>query len=470
MFMSSNIVFKTRPCWIRSTSVAYNNVRPIVGDFQYFSTTAKKDDDDDDEVKPVWYVPRSERSERSVFLMEENRGDSRMVRYDRACPTRELNFTPDSWQKHKSPYRKLRHVSNLLKSSPFQRLMFPDLALVSGISIGLSYYNSVIALPGAEISIGSGSFAGITTAIGMLAGFRLNASYGRYEECRIFWGETNNTIRDLAQQTMIYMRDEDQRSRMLKLCKAYPVVLNFHLNAKGGHHNIRRTEASEINMVGDSPLHLDTEGCEESVPKKVHDFDDRVHAEFKAELRDIYTDGCHDEDYERICKIKYSGANTPIELLTMMRETIGGCIGNGVDGILIARMDQQCERLCGVFGASERVLRTALPTGFTRHSSRLMFMWSNLLPFALYPACGPIGTLPAALMGAYALLGIEDVGVQLEEPFDILPLRQYSDGMFDAIGQVERNFIPYIPPSSLESANEGVTITPIDPPSTKKTA
>jgi len=34
-------------------------------------------------------------------------------------------------------------------------------------------------------SIGMGSFAGITTAIGMLAGFRLNASYGRYEECRI---------------------------------------------------------------------------------------------------------------------------------------------------------------------------------------------------------------------------------------------------------------------------------------------
>jgi len=71
--------------------------------------------------------------------------------------------------------------------------MFPDLALVSGISVGLSYYNYCIAAPGAELSIGMGSFAGITTAIGMLAGFRLNASYGRYEECRIFWGETNNT-------------------------------------------------------------------------------------------------------------------------------------------------------------------------------------------------------------------------------------------------------------------------------------
>jgi len=307
------------------------------------------------------------------------------------------------------------------------------LAMVSAVSVGLSYYNYFIASPEAELTMGMGSFAGITTAIGMLAGFRLNASYGRYEECRIFWGETNNTIRDLAIETMMYMRDEDQRSRMLKLCKAYPVVLNFHLNAKGGHHDIRR---------------------------KDEDFDEQVHVEFKAELREIFADGSHEDDYERICKVKKSGGNTPVEMLTLMRETIAGCLYDDVDPILVRTMDAQCERLCGVFGASERVLRTALPTGFTRHTSRLMFLWTNLLPFALYPAMGPIGTLPASLVGAYALLGIEDIGVQLEEPFDILPLRQYSDGMFDAIGQVERNYQNYKPPSMVSDGTEWATQKP----------
>jgi len=120
-------------------------------------------------------------------------------------------------------------------------------------------------------------------------------------------------------------------------------------------------------------------------------------------------------------------------------------------------LDEQCQRLCAAFGASERVLRTPLPTGFTRHSSRLLFLWSNALPFALYPAMGPFGTLPLSVMTSYAILGIEDLGVQLEEPFDILPLRQYSDGMFDAINAIENNFTPYV-----IQDEDGITATTAD--------
>jgi hypothetical protein len=41
---------------------------------------------------------------------------------------------------------------------------------------------------------------------------------------------------------------------------------------------------------------------------------------------------------------------------------------------------------------------------------------------------------------AYAVLGIEDISVQFEDPFDILPLRQYSDGIFDSIRAIEEGF------------------------------
>jgi len=400
--------------------------------------------EEEDKPKAVFYVPRAERGKRSVFNLSASLGEARLARNDRTCPTRELNFTPDTWKKHKSPYRKFRHVMNIIRSSPTQRLMFPDLAMVAAISLGLTYYNEVIVASDAIASVSASAFGGATTAIGLLAGFRLNASYGRYEECRIFWGDTNNTIRDLAQETMMWMKDKDQQKRMLKLCKAYPVVLNFHLNAKGGHHNIERTQASgTTNTAGDSVMHLET-----SAPKKKeYSFEDRIHAEFQAELRDIYQDGKDETDFERLSRVKYSGGNTPLECLTCMRETIAASVGT-VDAIYVREMDEQCQRLCAAFGASERVLRTALPTGFTRHSSRLMFFWSNALPFALYPAMGPLGTLPAAVFTSYAILGIEDIGVQLEEPFDILPLRQYSDGMFDAIGQIERNYTPYILPSA----------------------
>eukprot|EP00470_Lotharella_oceanica_P006359 CAMPEP_0170177604 /NCGR_PEP_ID=MMETSP0040_2-20121228/10576_1 /TAXON_ID=641309 /ORGANISM="Lotharella oceanica, Strain CCMP622" /LENGTH=410 /DNA_ID=CAMNT_0010420295 /DNA_START=351 /DNA_END=1583 /DNA_ORIENTATION=+ len=345
-------------------------------------------------------------------------GQSRLKRNDRRCPSRDLNFTPLDWANHKSPYRRIRHMINIFKSSTLQRLAFPELSMTAGIALGLAYYNEFVATSAAEIAISPTAFGGATTAIGILAGFRLNASYKRYEECRIFWGDTNNAIRDLARQTKMWMRNTEQQARMLKLLKAFPVVLNFHLNCKGGHHLIERfdknTDAS---------------------------FEDRVHAEYLAELRDIYTDG-KDPDYHRMAKVKYNGGNAPVEVLTLMGETIAGSVGS-VDAIYVRELDEQLQRLCGAFGASERVLRTSLPTSFTRHTSRLMFFWPNALPFAYYSALGPYGTVFASIFTSWAILSIEDIGVQLEEPFFVLPMRQYSEGIFDAVNQIGCNYEAY---------------------------
>jgi len=372
------------------------------------------------DIKPEFYVPKAERSTKNIFLLDAQIGETRLRRNDRMCPTRELNFTQVQWTKHKSPYRRLRHMANLATSSPVQRLVFPDLFGVAAISSVLVYYNEIVCGGVAELilTMPAGGFAGATTAIGLLAGFKLNASYGRYEECRIFWGDINNTIRDLAQETMMWQQDPDQRNRMLKLCQVFPMTHMFHVNYKGCHHNLTKKAISP------------------------HSKKDRIHAEFQAELRDIYNDGKFEADFDRISKVKYSGGNTPLEVLTMMRETIAGSVGT-VDSIYVRELDEQCQRLCAAYGASERVLRTPLPTGFTRHSSRLLFLWSHSLPFALYSAVGPWGLIPASLVTSFAIMGIEDIGVQLEEPFDILPMRQYSDGMYDAINSIKTNYQVY---------------------------
>jgi len=76
---------------------------------------------------------------------------------------------------------------------------------------------------------------------------------------------------------------------------------------------------------------------------------------------------------------------------------------------------------------------TYLMLYFCRHTSRLLFIWSNMIPFAIYPVCGPFFTLPTTIGISYSLMGIEDIGVQLEEPFNILPLRQMSDGVYSGV-------------------------------------
>jgi predicted membrane chloride channel (bestrophin family) len=136
-----------------------------------------------------------------------------------------------------------------------------------------------------------------------------------------------------------------------------------------------------------------------------------------------------------------------------MGETIAAFDASGFKAVYIRELDNQIHVLCEALGSCERIAKTPLPTGFSRHSSRLLFMWSNSLPFALYPLMGPIATLPTALLTAYAVLGIEDISVQLEEPFDILPMRQYGDGMFDSIRAIEQGYDR--PSSSYTSSRKG---------------
>eukprot|EP00470_Lotharella_oceanica_P005531 CAMPEP_0170177486 /NCGR_PEP_ID=MMETSP0040_2-20121228/10155_1 /TAXON_ID=641309 /ORGANISM="Lotharella oceanica, Strain CCMP622" /LENGTH=109 /DNA_ID=CAMNT_0010420135 /DNA_START=78 /DNA_END=403 /DNA_ORIENTATION=+ len=106
-------------------------------------------------------------------------GQNRLKRNDRRCPSRDLNFTPLDWANHKSPYRRIRHMINIFKSSTIQRLSFPELSLTASIAMALGYYNEIVASGATEmITISPTAFGGATTAVGILAGFRLNASYG----------------------------------------------------------------------------------------------------------------------------------------------------------------------------------------------------------------------------------------------------------------------------------------------------
>ncbi len=56
-----------------------------------------------------------------------------------------------------------------------------------------------------------------------------------------------------------------------------------------------------------------------------------------------------------------------------------------------------------------------------RHTSRFLVIWLAFLPFTLWRACH-WAMVPAAVLIAFLLLGVEEIGVQIEEPFGILPL------------------------------------------------
>jgi len=364
-----------------------------------------------------FYVPRSERSPTNTIFAFDTFFKDRLVKARYSDPPRDLNFTQTRWGQHKHPWRKFRHLFTLFDSSEFKRMIFPELTSTATIAAGLVYYNEVVVAANeaaSQITLDGSAMVGATTAIGLLAGFRLNTSYGRYVEGRKFWGEVNNASRDLAGNALMWFQTQAQKDRMLKLIKAFPIALHWHLNEKGGHYRmIRKTTTAD-------------------------EFQDQKYAEFYAELHEVYQDSSH-PDFVQFSNAYEQGGHVPLAITANMRVLIAEN-NNGGDPRHNIMMDEQVSRLVGALGMCERVLRTPVPTCFTRHASRILFIWSNLLPFAMYPALGPFGTVPASILVSYAVLGIGDVGVQLEEPFNVLPLRQYSEGVFDGVNSIEANY------------------------------
>ena len=86
-------------------------------------------------------------------------------------------------------------------------------------------------------------------------------------------------------------------------------------------------------------------------------------------------------------------------------------------------------RFHDVLGACERIYRTPIYTGYTKFAGRCVWLWTNLLPLALYPKLGPMGTVPTGMIVALFLYGLEDTGTRIEQPFESLPLWQYCDGI-----------------------------------------
>merc|ERR1719183_954819 len=78
-------------------------------------------------------------------------------------------------------------------------------------------------------------------------------------------------------------------------------------------------------------------------------------------------------------------------------------------------------KLVADVGACERILSTPIPVGYTIHTARFLFLWLLLLPLALEQQLG-LGTVFGEVVLGFGLLGIEDIGIMLEEPFCVLPL------------------------------------------------
>lgn len=280
------------------------------------------------------------------------------------------------WQRHRSPYRL---INSLFKIPQSQILIntLPSVAWTTGTAIFVTLYMQELDAgvlpswaPSLEPNQACQSFINSTAvALSLLLVFRTNTSYARWDEARKMWGLMLNRSRDLARQSCSILSPEDDE-----------------LKASIARWTIAFSRVTRLHLQPDQDISLDEQLGGILSPNEM--------------------------------EILRSSGHRPCTAIAVLSQLIQNA---EISSIHQAQMSTNLTTFHDILGGCERILRAPIPVSYTRHTARFLFSWLTCLPFAIYGTTGP-WCIPVVAAISLVLCGIEEIGVQVEEPFGILPL------------------------------------------------
>ena len=99
-----------------------------------------------------------------------------------------------------------------------------------------------------------------------------------------------------------------------------------------------------------------------------------------------------------------------------------------IDGGRLREMDKSISSITSSVELCTKKIRHPVPLVYTRHTARFLSLWLLLLPLALYDSFDSTSILsrllliPTSSLISLFFFGIDELAIQLEEPFGILPL------------------------------------------------
>jgi len=148
------------------------------------------------------------------------------------------------------------------------------------------------------------------------------------------------------------------------------------------------------------------------------DEEDKLYSEFVGLLGQ--------EDADKIMEAKHRPMRIVQELSTVVNNA-------NMNDVQLSTIDRNLSGFCDTVGVCERIFKTPMPLVYTRHTSRFLAIWLLFLPLTLYKELGDsylhLATIPVSFLIAVFFLGIEELGIQIEEPFSVLPMEVMCDGI-----------------------------------------
>lgn len=221
----------------------------------------------------------------------------------------------------------------------------------------------------------------IGAALGLLLVFRTNASYGRYVEARELLGRVLNASRDLARQVAIYVGDHPEREAL--------------------RSDVARWLAAYYRLLVQS----------------VRD------------ERDLAALGERLHEHERT-QLEPLRHRTPIVARWIGERLHATHRAGHLDAEPLRAIDANLSALIAALGGCERIRRTPVPFAYAQHIKVFVVLFCYTVPFVIVESVGVYTPIAAAVL-SFALFGIDEIGVEIEDPFgsdpNDLPMERIGD-------------------------------------------
>ncbi len=204
--------------------------------------------------------------------------------------------------------------------------------------------------------------------LGLLLVFRTNTAYDRFWEGRKCWGTLIINVRNLARQIWVGIAenttvDRPQKIAVLKLLVAFAVATKLHL---------RKQEPNDELAALMSP-----------------------------------------EQFRQLSNFN----NPPLAIVAWIGSYLQSQRDRGcLDSHQVVAMHQILGNLVDGLSGCERILKTPMPLAYAIHLKQLLLIYCLFIPFQLVSELG-WWTGPIVGLISFTLFGIEEIGIEIENPF-----------------------------------------------------
>ncbi|MGB3533616.1 MAG: bestrophin family ion channel [Microcoleaceae cyanobacterium] len=204
--------------------------------------------------------------------------------------------------------------------------------------------------------------------IGLLLVFRTNTAYDRFWEGRKLWGTLVNTVRNFARQIWVVIlektpKDTAEKIKVMRLLVAFAIAVKLHLRGEKINHEVAILTSEEqynyLQQMNHPPL---------EIALWIGDYLQRQ------------------QDFKCL---------NPYQLVSLFK-------------LLDTMVD--------VLGACERIIKTPIPLAYNIHLKQILLLYCLFIPFQFVDELlGFTGLVTAVI--SFTLLGIEEIGQEIENPF-----------------------------------------------------